>query len=336
MTGPDAAAAFTGRRPLRAWAEQSPPDFAKPVPAHVGRHGTALCVFERSGERTILRDAFSRVPLQVLRPLYPEGGDPAHLTLVNPTGGHVGGDCLHAEVALGRNARVLWTTQGATKVYRSLGEPVVSTMTIEMEAGSALEVVPDPVIPYADSIYRQTVDVKLHETAKLLYGEMLYPGRTASGELFDYTQVALRFRARMGDAPLLADAMEVRPRSSGDASDPTGSGLSEPQVADRATWTARDRPGPARLGLFEPHPYLGSFYVLGGAEEALEEAAAQADALLNETDGVVGGASLLEGPGAIVRWLAATPVLLKRTFDDVWAIARTVQLGLSPVRLRKL
>lgn len=312
MTGPDAAGTFTGRRRLPAWAEQSAPDFADPVPAHVGRHGTALCVFERSGERTILRDAFSRVPLQVLRPLYPEGGDPAHLTLVNPTGGHVGGDCLHAEVALGRNARVLWTTQGATKVYRSLGEPVVSTMTIEMDAGSALEVVPDPVIPFADSIYRQTVDVKLHETAKLLYGEMLYPGRTASGELFDYTQVALRFRARMGDAPLLADAMEVRPRSSGDARSPT------------------------RLGLFEPHPYLGSFYVLGGAEEALEEAEAQADALLHGTDGVVGGASLLEGPGAIVRWLAATPVLLKRTFDDVWAIARTVHLGLPPVRLRKL
>lgn len=312
MTGPDAVGAFTGRRPLSSWAEHSAPELAHPVPAHVGRHGTALCVFERSGERTILRDAFSRVPLQVLRPLYPEGGDPAHLTLVNPTGGHVGGDCLHAEVALGRNARVLWTTQGATKVYRSLGEPVVSTMTIEMEAGSALEVVPDPVIPYADSIYRQTVDVKLHETAKLLYGEMLYPGRTASGELFDYTHVALRFRARMGEAPLLADAMEVRPRSSGDARSPTG------------------------LGLFEPHPYLGSFYVLGGAEEALEEAAAQADALLHGTDGVVGGASLLEGPGAIVRWLAATPVLLKRTFDDVWAIARTVQLGLSPVRLRKL
>ncbi len=292
--------------------DRAAPRFAQPEPAHVGRHGTALCVFERSGERTILRDAFSRVPLQVLRPLYPEGGDPAHLTLVNPTGGHVGGDRLHADVALGRNARVLWTTQGATKAYRSLGQPVVSTMTIAMEAGSALEVVPDPVIPYGGSIYRQTVDAKLHETAKLLYGEMLYPGRAASGEAFEYAQVALRFRARIGDAPLLADAMNVRPQGSGGARTPTG------------------------LGLFEPYPYLGSFYVLGGAGSSLEEAAAQADALLHEAEGVVGGASLLDGAGAMVRWLAATPVLLKRTFDEVWAIARTVHLGLRPVRLRKL
>ena len=279
------------------------------VPARVGRHGIASCDFERARGRTILRDDYSRVPLQVVRPLYPEGLDgPAHLTLVNPTGGHVGGDRLDANVRLGRNAHVLWTTQGATKVYRSLGNPVVSTMAVQMAPGAVLEAVPDPVIPYKGALYRQEIDVHMQEDARLLCGEILYPGRVAAGEFFDYAEVALRFRARLDDAPLLNDAMVVRP-------------------SDRF---------PDRLGMFEPHPYLGSFYVLGGDPQTLAAvAAATEEAFRDGAEGVVGGATLLEGPGVMIRWLARTPVLAKRTFDRVWGLARRTHLGRPAVRLRK-
>lgn len=281
--------------------------------ARVGRHGIASCDFERARGHTILRDDYSRVPLQVVRPLYPEGLDgPAHLTLVNPTGGHVGGDCLEATVRLGRNAHVLWTTQGATKVYRSLGDPVVSTMAVHMAPGAVLEVVPDPVIPYKGALYRQELDVHMHDGARLLCGEILYPGRVAAGEFFDYAEVALRFHARLDDAPLLTDAMVVRP-------------------ADRF---------PDRLGMFEPHPYLGSFYVLGGDPQTLAAVATATEEAFRsgpESDpkGVVGGATLLEGPGVMIRWLARTPVLAKRTFDSVWGVARRTHLGRPAVRLRK-
>ena len=98
------------------------------APSGVGRHGVALARFARARGRTYLEDSFFKVPLQLIRPLYPEGGEPAHMTLLNPTGGHVGGDRLALEIDLGEDARVLWTTQGATKIYRSLGAPVSSTV----------------------------------------------------------------------------------------------------------------------------------------------------------------------------------------------------------------
>jgi urease accessory protein len=284
-------------------------NFAPPAlePSQIGRHGYASARFERSRGRTILRDSFSRVPLKIIRPLYPEGGEPAHLILINPTGGSVGGDILEAEFSLGEGAQVLCTTQGATRIYRTAGEPVISRTRIRMEADSALELLPDPIIPFAGSRYRQEVTLDLAEGARLLYGETLYQGRAAMGESFDYAEVALRVVARLNGRPLLTDAVEIRP----------------------------DQVDPCSLGLFEPYPYLGSFYVLGGAESVLDNLAGELEDILSGAEGVAGGACRLEGPGIMVRWLAESPVRLRWAFDDIWNIARLSVLGRKAVRLRK-
>lgn len=277
------------------------------APSRVGRHGVALARFARSGNRTYLADSYFRVPLQVMRPNYPEGEFPAHLTLINPTGGHVGGDVLELEISLDKGARVLWTTQGATKVYKSLGEPVVLTTRIEMGAGSGLELLPDPVIPYADSIYAQETRISMAEGAKLLYGESLYHGRVASGEHFDYSSLKLKLHIDYAGAPLLRDVMEVRPGNS----------------------------DPERLGLFEPYPYLGSFYVAGGTDAELNRITGQVDALLAGASGLAGGCSRLAGPGALVRWLADSPEVLRKTHFEIWNVARKTLFGREATPLRK-
>ncbi len=278
-----------------------------PAPSRVGRHGVALARFARSGGRTYLADSFFRVPLQVMRPLYPEGEAPAHMTLINPTGGHVGGDVLELEIALDEGARVLWTTQGATKVYKSLGEPVISTTRIEMGAASGLELLPDPVIPYADSVYLQETSISMAGGAKLLYGESIYHGRVASGEHFDYSTLGLKLHIDYGGAPLLRDVMEVRPEES----------------------------DPERLGLFEPYPYLGSFYVAGGSDEELDRITGQVDSLLAQATGLAGGCTRLTGPGALVRWLADSPETLRKTHFEIWNVARKTLFGREATPLRK-
>ena len=277
------------------------------APSRIGRHGVALARFSRAGSRTYLADSFFRVPLQVMRPLYPEGENPAHMTLINPTGGHVGGDLLELEIALDEGARVLWTTQGATKVYKSLVEPVVSTTRIEMGPGSGLELLPDPIIPYGNSIYAQETRISMAEGAKLLYGESLYHGRVASGEHFDYSCLRLKLHIDYAGAPLLRDVMEVKPEES----------------------------DPERLGLFEPYPYLGSFYVAGGEEEEVSRITEQVDSLLAETTGLAGGCSRLTGPGALVRWLVASPETLRKTHYEIWSIARKSLFGQEATPLRK-
>ena len=276
------------------------------APSGVGRHGVALARFARAGGRTYLKDSFFKVPLQLIRPLYPEGVEPAHMTLLNPTGGHVGGDRLALEIELGEGARVLWTTQGATKIYRSLGAPVSSTAEVEMRPGSGLELLPDPIIPFKGSIYAQETRVRMAEGAKLLYGESLCPGRAASGERFDYSSLELRLSIDYAGAPLLHEAMRVNPSES----------------------------DPERLGLFEPYPYLGSFYVVGGEDE-VSLVAEQADALLARGAGLIGGCAPLAGPGALVRWLAGSPEISRKTHFEIWSVARKALFGQEAAPLRK-
>ena len=273
----------------------------------VGCHGVARARFVRTGGRTYLADSFFRVPLQLIRPLYPEGEEPAHMTLINPTGGHVGGDLLELEINLDEGARVLWTTQGAAKVYKSLGEPVVSTTKIEMGTRSGLELLPDPIIPYRGSIYAQETTISMAEGAKLLYGELLYHGRVASGEHFDYSSLRLKLHIDYGGAPLLRDVMEVKPAES----------------------------NPEHLGLFEPHPYLGSFYIAGGADKELAHIAEQVDSLLARGAGLAIGCTRFTGPGALVRWLADSPEVFRKTHFEIWDIARKTLFGQAATPLRK-
>jgi urease accessory protein UreH len=127
------------------------------------------------------------------------------------------------------------------------------------------------------------------------------------GESFDYTEVALRVEARLNGSPLLTDAMEIRP----------------------------EKRSPESLGLFEPYPYLGSFYVLGGKESVLDDLTGELEDILSGAEGVSGGACRLEGPGVMVRWLAESPVRLRWAFNEIWNIARLSVLDRKAVRLRK-
>src|SRR5262249_20605752 len=76
--------------------------------------------FESRGLRTVLTRRASVGPLVVQRPFYPEG-DVAHVYLVHPPGGVVGGDQLQLNVLAKGGAHVLLTTPAATKFYRSDG-----------------------------------------------------------------------------------------------------------------------------------------------------------------------------------------------------------------------
>ena len=74
--------------------------------------------FEKPQDKTVLANRSQSGPLTVQRPFYPEG-DVCHLYILHPPGGVVGGDELHINVDLKKQASTLITTPGATKFYRS-------------------------------------------------------------------------------------------------------------------------------------------------------------------------------------------------------------------------
>src|SRR5262249_45452487 len=133
----------------------------------VGRDGALALAFERRGPATVLSSGRSRLPLQILAPLAIP--DPAAVvSVLNPTGGVLGGDRLDIEVELGAEAHACLTTPSATRIYRAAAEPAVQTVRLMLEEGAIAEWVPDHTIPYAGADFMQSIDVEVGPGATLV------------------------------------------------------------------------------------------------------------------------------------------------------------------------
>jgi urease accessory protein len=272
--------------------------------ARVGRDGRLGLRFERRGTTTVLTGCRYTLPLQVLAPVdLPDSA--AVVSVLNPTGGLVGGDRLTLDIDVGPGAHACLTTPSATRVYRTRGAPAEQHVALRVGAGAMLEWIPDHTIPHAGAAFCQRIDVTLGEAARLILVDAFAAGRVARGEAWRFAH--------------LESALGVR---------------------DDGGWLLRDRfvlaggDGWQGLGYTESHPYFGSVLVAGeGDWAALRGAVA---AVLANHPGACGAAGTLARGGLMVRLLATTAPALLGAIDTLWALARRSVLGLSPLALRKL
>lgn len=140
--------------------------------------------FARRCHGTQLAERSHCGPLRVQKPLHPEGPEPCHAVIVHPPGGVVGGDALDIGITVEQHAHALLTTPGAGKWYRANGRASSQDVRIGVEAGAALEWLPQETLFYRDAEVAMTHEVSLAAGARYIGSEVLCFGRTASGESF--------------------------------------------------------------------------------------------------------------------------------------------------------
>jgi urease accessory protein len=113
----------------------------------MGWHATLELAYEVSQGKTGVHFQHQG-PLRVLKSLYPEGDKVCHNVLVHPPGGLVGGDTLEINIHVKTQAHALVTTPGATRFYRSLGEPATQAVHAQLEEGARLEWLPLEALAY--------------------------------------------------------------------------------------------------------------------------------------------------------------------------------------------
>jgi urease accessory protein len=150
--------------------------------------------------------------LGVSRAVYPQD-DLALVFLTSTAGGIVQGDRLQTHIRVGAGARVLVTTQGATRVYRCPDRPSQQCLSVDVAAGGWLEFLPDPAIPFAGADFCQTVRLTVAEDATLVYADILTAGRAARGERFAYRRYRSELVAERPDGELLFfDRVDLEPQ----------------------------------------------------------------------------------------------------------------------------
>ena len=124
-------------------------------------------------------------PLRVLRSLYPEGDTVCHNVLVHPPGGLVGGDTVETQVSVAPGAHGLVTTPGATRFYRSLGEPSRQHVHARLEAGARLEWLPLEALAYNQCQAENRAVFDLAPGAELLGWDITALGLPHEGQAFE-------------------------------------------------------------------------------------------------------------------------------------------------------
>lgn len=98
------------------------------------------------------------------------------------------GDTVALKIKVGLGSRLCIITQGHTKIFKSASPDVITRQNLDVviEDGAALCLLPDPVQPFAESVYEQTQIFHLQGAgASLCLLDWVTQGRSARGEDWD-------------------------------------------------------------------------------------------------------------------------------------------------------
>ena len=281
-----------------------------------GVHGSLDLTFGQDGDgphtRLVVEEQIP--PLRVVRAFAGDDGM-AVVHLHNISGGVLGGDQLHLAARVEANAQAQITTTGSTRVYRQregYGE-AVQTNHFSVGRGGLLEYLPDSLIPYADSRFRQTTRIDLAADAGLFYWEVVAPGRTARGEEFAYELLQLELEIVAEGRPIVIERLRWQPH-------------------------LRNLRSPARLG---EYTYYGVFYAcrVGVADErwlALERELADVAQRLTCPGETVWGVSTLAAHGLSVRVLSRSSRAINAGMLVFWQALKRSLYGREAVAPRKV
>ena len=266
----------------------------------------------RSG-RTQLDLREQRQPLKVVRAFHLPGGT-ALVHMHNLSGGVLAGDRLSIELDVGPGARAQVTSTGATRLYRSRCQAAPAELATQVRAreGALLEYLPDPLIPFAGSRYRQRTIVDLEPDAGLFWWETVAPGREARGEVFSYQNLDLNFELRVSGALVAIDRGDLDP-------------------------IARPLQSTVRLG---PFRYFSTFYVCraGASESALRVLEKQLAEVAGQLSSpvIIWGLGRLPAHGLVVRALSRNGRDIAEGLVTFWRVAKQALYGEVAVIPRKI
>jgi len=254
--------------------------------------------------KTIPVDVFFRGAFKVMRPVYLDNSGQLTYYLLNPGGGYLSGDTYSMDIKVNENARAILTTQSATKVYKTPGEPAYQYGKFTLKPNSLLEYIPDPLIVYREGSYKQLNQFYLDDTSTLIYSDIITPGWSPTGKQFSYDRVDLQTEVFINHELGVFDRI---------VTEPAKNNLS-------------------KFGRMEGYSHLGSMLVISPfvSDELIEHIY---DRIGKEEVNV--GISRCPVPGFSLRILANQTQIIEEILKMCHDYLREKWFGISPVFLRK-
>ena len=175
---------------------------AAALPAGCGELGVT-----RVGARSVVTRACAASPLRLLLPR--NQGPAAWIYTSTYGGGLLGGDRIALDIDVGPGASCFISTQASTKVYRSALRAEAG-LTARVSSGGFLAIVPDPVVCFRASKFRQVQRIDLAGDSSLVFVDWVTSGRRAAGERWLFHEYSTRLEVRVGGRLVVYDATALR------------------------------------------------------------------------------------------------------------------------------
>jgi len=163
-----------------------------PFPPSTSTPGTGRIVAHLlpDGTTSSLSEINYQYPLKLITPSRPAETKSALVFLLSYGGGLVGGDVVDLAIEVQPGARLSIVTQGHTKIFNSPTPDIVTRqgLRVQVAAGAALCLLPDPVQPFARSVYEQVQVFRLAGSASLALLDWVTQGRKARGEDWSFVR----------------------------------------------------------------------------------------------------------------------------------------------------
>ena len=261
--------------------------------------------FLHQGDRTVMTERRHTGPLQVQKPLYPEGHSVCHAVILHPPGGMAEGDTVKINVTQGAGTRTVLTSPAATKWYKSGGDFASQEVQIQLEPGAQLDWLPPENILFDNAHADFRFRLQLAPGATAIGWETFVLGRTAMGETWN--SGALRINCHFTD---------VR---------------RELLWAERANISAHSNLKAASQGL-AAFPIFGMVWAVGpDCTQALAEKLAPS---LPFTDVLRAGVTCFDSGVLVVRAVGQKIELLREVLVRCWTFLRPAVHSRDPKPLR--
>ncbi len=204
------------------------------------------------------------------------------------------------------------TTTGSARIYKARQGRAAAEqhVDISLDRGALLEWLPDSIIPFASSRYRQRSSFHLSHDAGLFAWEIVAPGR--SGELFAFDDLQLETEILVAGEPVALDVARIQP------------GVSNVTRPNRlAGWTHHVTFYVCRAGI-PLNQWL-----------SWQNAMAELAKTLTSPH-QIWGVSALHRDGLMFRGLATEALYLSDTLIRFWRRMKTEIYGCEPVLPRKM
>ena len=276
-----------------------------------GKKGYLRLVFQNDNTgKTVVGEQFSEVPLHAQRALHYDDSclDLAYLYIVSASGGILQGDRYRIDITMKKNSMAHITTQGATRIYSMNSNSATQMINARLEENSYLEFIPDQIIPYQNSRFYQKLNLNVHDSATLVYSEIITPGRVAMGESFEYDICYLKTKARNQENILrFIDIANLEPKKQKLTS----------------------------FGILGNHTVVGSVYILT-KKQNIPELYEKINILISRNKKISAGVSVMKNDtGLLVRILGCETELVKNTILEIITSVRKTSIDVLFSGIRK-